>query len=138
MIEDKFVHGCGRVGHIEDVVVQSGYRGTSLGIRVIEALHGVAKRRGCYKVILDCAESNMPFYNKLNYKEHQRHMANYDDFKHVSTDTNTAAAAVAPSTMTTISGSTNTIVGAPAAATATTTTLSSSTQPVSTSPRARL
>jgi hypothetical protein len=137
MIEDKFVHGCGRVGHIEDVVVQSGYRGTSLGIRVIEALHGVAKRRGCYKVILDCAESNMPFYNKLNYKEHQRHMANYDDFKHVSTNTNTAAA-VAPSTMTTISGSTNTVVGAPAAATATTTTLSSSTQPVSTSPRARL
>lgn len=33
IIEDKFIHGCGRVGHVEDVVVDSNYRGLNLGAR---------------------------------------------------------------------------------------------------------
>lgn len=31
IIEDKFIHGCGRVGHVEDVVVDKNYRGLNLG-----------------------------------------------------------------------------------------------------------
>lgn len=32
--------------------------------RMIEALTAIARQAGCYKVILDCAESNAAFYEK--------------------------------------------------------------------------
>ena len=32
--------------------------------RIIEALKSAAQEAGCYKVILDCAGSNAPFYEK--------------------------------------------------------------------------
>ena len=38
VVELKFIRGCGKCGHIEDVVVDSTYRGLRLGLRVIEAL----------------------------------------------------------------------------------------------------
>lgn len=41
--------------------------------RLVEALVAVSKARGCYKVILDCAEHNVAFYEKcgLTRKEIQ-------------------------------------------------------------------
>lgn len=46
-VELKFIRGCGKCGHIEDVVVDSTYRGLRLGLRVIEALMAAAEvRRG--------------------------------------------------------------------------------------------
>jgi glucosamine-phosphate N-acetyltransferase len=72
--ELKFVHTCGSVGHIEDVVVREGYRGKNLGACIIKALHEIAKALGCYKVMLDCKESNIEFYMKFGYKQNQNHM----------------------------------------------------------------
>lgn len=42
-------------------------------LRLIAALIDVAKQKGCYKVILDCAEKNAAFYEKcgLTRKEIQ-------------------------------------------------------------------
>ncbi|KAF6252261.1 acyl-CoA N-acyltransferase, partial [Scenedesmus sp. NREL 46B-D3] len=73
IIERKFIHSCGKVGHIEDVVVDAAARGHKVGQRLIDELVCVAKQRGCYKVILDCAEHNIPFYEKcgLSRKEVQ-------------------------------------------------------------------
>lgn len=81
VIEDKFIHSCGRVGHIEDVVVNSLYRGASLGKRVSQFLTDLAREEGCYKTILDCDPHNIPFYNKLGYKQKSCHMAIYYDKK---------------------------------------------------------
>lgn len=44
-MELKFIRGCGKCGHIEDVVVDSTYRGLRLGLRVIEALMAAAQAR---------------------------------------------------------------------------------------------
>lgn len=33
LVEHKFLHACGSVGHIEDVVVHDSQRGKKLGIR---------------------------------------------------------------------------------------------------------
>ncbi|KAF6250858.1 hypothetical protein COO60DRAFT_1464780 [Scenedesmus sp. NREL 46B-D3] len=73
IIERKFIHSCGKVGHIEDVVVDAAARGHKVGQRLIDELVCVAKQRGCYKVILDCAEHNIPLYEKcgLSRKEVQ-------------------------------------------------------------------
>ena len=43
VVELKFIRGCSKCGHIEDVVVDSTYRGLRLGLRVIEALMAAAE-----------------------------------------------------------------------------------------------
>ena len=57
----------GLCGHIEDIVVDKSTRGKNLGKRIIELLKSIAQVNGCYKVILDCAEHNVPFYKKCGF-----------------------------------------------------------------------
>eukprot|EP00475_Leptophrys_vorax_P021800 TRINITY_DN2961_c0_g1_i1.p1 TRINITY_DN2961_c0_g1~~TRINITY_DN2961_c0_g1_i1.p1 ORF type:complete len:171 (-),score=55.38 TRINITY_DN2961_c0_g1_i1:33-545(-) len=76
-VEKKFVHSCGLVGHVEDVVVNSTYRGQNLGLRVVQQLKDWAKEAGCYKIILDCSDKNIAFYNKLGFEKKEAHMAFY-------------------------------------------------------------
>jgi glucosamine-phosphate N-acetyltransferase len=76
-IERKFIHGCGLVGHIEDVVVSSKARGGGYGKLILKCLLDVAKHAGCYKVILDCDESNVPFYEKCGLVKKGVQMALY-------------------------------------------------------------
>eukprot|EP00742_Colponemidia_sp_Colp-10_P006039 GILJ01006463.1.p1 GENE.GILJ01006463.1~~GILJ01006463.1.p1 ORF type:complete len:170 (+),score=23.43 GILJ01006463.1:162-671(+) len=85
LVEKKFVHGCGAVGHVEDVVVSDAYRGKNLGRRLIEDLQRIGVEQGCYKVILDCAEHNVPFYGKMGFKRKEVQMAWYVDTPAAST-----------------------------------------------------
>jgi glucosamine-phosphate N-acetyltransferase len=50
LLERKFIHGMGVVGHIEDLAVARDQKGKKMGLRVLEALVHVAKCNGCYKV----------------------------------------------------------------------------------------
>lgn len=56
LVERKFVHKNGLVGHIEDIAVNSNQQGKKLGLRIIQALKFIGAERGCYKVILDCSD----------------------------------------------------------------------------------
>jgi glucosamine-phosphate N-acetyltransferase len=67
LIEQKFIHGGSRVGHIEDVVVSSKCRNLGIGKKLISKCLDIAKERKCYKVILDCNEENTKFYEKINF-----------------------------------------------------------------------
>ena len=67
-LEPKFSRGLGHVGHIEDVVVDEAYRGSSLGRALIDRLVRYATvDKNCYKVILDCHENNTRFYEKCGF-----------------------------------------------------------------------
>jgi len=77
LVEKKFIRGAGKSGHIEDVVVDSSYRGKNLGKRVIDQLVHLAKSIGCYKVILDCSEKNVSFYEKCGFTKKEVQMARY-------------------------------------------------------------
>ena len=77
IVENKFIHSCGRVGHVEDVVVHSGYRSMQLGKIMINYLSKEAEKMGCYKIILDCADKNIEFYKKCLYEYKGAHMARY-------------------------------------------------------------
>lgn len=78
VVELKFIRGCAKCGHVEDVVVDSTYRGLRLGLRVIEALMTAAQEDfGCYKVILDCSESNVAFYEKCGLTKKEVQMVKY-------------------------------------------------------------
>ncbi len=69
LIEPKFIHNGGLVGHIEDVVVHKGFQGQKIGEKIMRYLIEIAKKRGCYKTILDCTEEIKPFYEKLGFRQ---------------------------------------------------------------------
>jgi glucosamine-phosphate N-acetyltransferase len=69
LIESKFIHDGGLVGHIEDVVVDKEHQGQKIGEKIMNYLIEIAKNRGCYKTILDCTEDVKPFYEKLGFKQ---------------------------------------------------------------------
>ena len=67
ILEHKFIRNLGFAGHIEDIVVDSTYRGKNLGKRIIELLKLLGQVNNCYKVILDCSDKNVPFYKKCGF-----------------------------------------------------------------------
>lgn len=68
LIEQKFIHDGGLVGHIEDVVVDKKFQGQKIGEKIIKFLLEKSQNRGCYKTILDCTDDVKPFYEKLGFK----------------------------------------------------------------------
>jgi len=69
LIESKFIHDGGLVGHIEDVVVNKEFQGQKIGEKIMNFLIEISKKRGCYKTILDCTDDVKPFYEKLGFKQ---------------------------------------------------------------------
>jgi glucosamine-phosphate N-acetyltransferase len=74
LVEDKFIHGGGLVGHIEDVAVHPDHQGQGIGAALVEYATAEARKLGCYKAILDCAEHLVPFYEKMGYHRHEVEM----------------------------------------------------------------
>ena len=77
IIEHKIIHGFSKVGHIEDVVVDSNYRGQKLGQKLINYAVGLCKDNDCYKVILDCSNENIKFYEKCGFELKGNEMSLY-------------------------------------------------------------
>ena len=76
LYESKLIHGCKQVGHIEDVVVSPNYRDQGIAKNLIKILTQMATEK-CYKVILDCKEELIPFYEKCHFEPKGVQMAHY-------------------------------------------------------------
>ena len=68
LIEPKFIHNGGLVGHIEDVSIEKRFQGQKIGEKIIKYILEFTKKQGCYKTILDCTNDVKPFYEKLGFK----------------------------------------------------------------------
>jgi glucosamine-phosphate N-acetyltransferase len=68
LLEQKIIHECGIVGHLEDVVVDRDYRKYGLGKFIIERIIKIARERGCYKLIGDCKSELLGFYEKNGFE----------------------------------------------------------------------
>ena len=77
LIEQKIIHDFGKVAHIEDIVVDSSKRGYGFGKKIITYLVNIFKNLNCYKIILDCSDSNIDFYKKCGFKKKENQMALY-------------------------------------------------------------
>lgn len=77
LIERKILHNMGKVAHIEDIVINKNKRGSGLGFKIINYLVDIAKEKNCYKVILNCSEENVPFYEKCGFKQKSKQMSLY-------------------------------------------------------------
>jgi len=74
LIEQKFIHEGGIVGHIEDVVVKKEFQGKKIGEKIIKYVLELAKKHDCYKTILDCSDEVKPFYEKIGFKHHSNEL----------------------------------------------------------------
>jgi len=74
LIEQKFIHDGGKVGHIEDVVVSKEFEGRGIGIKLVTSLLDVAGVKNCYKTILDCKDELIPFYERIGFKQESNQM----------------------------------------------------------------
>ena len=54
-----------QAGHIEDVSLDEKYRGRSLGLKLVAALKEIGLVNDCYKIMLDCNDKNLGFYEKV-------------------------------------------------------------------------
>ena len=70
LIEPKFIHKGGFVGHIEDVVVSKEFQGQKIGEKIIKYVLKLAEKHNCYKTILDCSDDVKQFYEKIGFKYH--------------------------------------------------------------------
>ena len=72
--EPKMIHGGKSVGHIEDIVVDKNYRKEGIGKKIIRIL---IELNDPYKVILDCNDKLINFYQSCGFKKCGNQMAIY-------------------------------------------------------------
>jgi len=78
IFEPKFIHNCGSVGHIEDIVVSEEARGLGLGQQIVKYLIEIAKSHpSCYKISLYCKPELTNFYEKSNLRTKDKQMTLY-------------------------------------------------------------
>ncbi len=77
LIEQKLIHNQSKVAHIEDVIINSKFRGLGYGKVLIKSLITKAMEADCYKVILDCEDEVRPFYESCGLREKGIQMALY-------------------------------------------------------------
>lgn len=77
IIEPKIIRGGKSVGHIEDIVTSSSYRGKGLGQDILELLIQEGREKNCYKIILDCNDNLKSYYEKMEFEEMGIQMAIY-------------------------------------------------------------
>ena len=65
IIENK-IHGS-ISGHIEDIVVDSNFRGLGVGEKLIKQLVEIGKTKKCYRITLFCKEHLVDFYSKNGF-----------------------------------------------------------------------
>lgn len=74
IIETKYYRNGGKVAHIEDVAVHPDHQKNGYGKMIMEGLKTEAVAKGCYKMILDCSDKNIQFYERCGYKKHEVQM----------------------------------------------------------------
>jgi len=77
MVEKKLIYGGSKVAHIEDVVIDKKYRGMGYGKILLDNLIKKSKKFDCYKIILNCDEKNVEFYEKTGFRQKNVEMSLY-------------------------------------------------------------
>jgi len=73
--EQKFIFNCAKLAHIEDVCVNVAERRKGYGKQLVLFLKEEAQRNGCYKVTLDCTDSNIAFYESCGFEKRGNQMS---------------------------------------------------------------
>lgn len=67
VLDYKMHYGGACVGHVEDLIVLASRRGQGIGRMLLAELVHAARDARCYKIILQCADHNVAFYQKSDF-----------------------------------------------------------------------
>jgi glucosamine-phosphate N-acetyltransferase len=67
-IDYKFYRNCKNVGHIEDLIIDEKFRGNGYSKLIVKELIEFGKEKECYKIILNCKDHYVGFYQKMGFK----------------------------------------------------------------------
>ncbi len=74
IFEYKFIFDISCLAHIEDVIVDINYRRKGYGKILINHLKEIAKSNNCYKLTLDCNDTNVNFYTACDFEKRGNQM----------------------------------------------------------------
>tara|TARA_Y100001970_G_C14019776_1_gene742878 strand:+ start:504 stop:947 length:444 start_codon:yes stop_codon:yes gene_type:complete len=77
LYERKMIHNGGLVCHIEDLVVDEKHRDKSIGKQLLLKIKEDAKKEGVYKIILNCTEELVSYYEKCGFERKNVQMSLY-------------------------------------------------------------
>jgi glucosamine-phosphate N-acetyltransferase len=77
VIELKFIRGLGKIGHIEDFVIDIDHRKKRFGAEMTQRAIDYCKKVKCYKVILDSKDEVRGFYEKMGFSVNGHNMVVY-------------------------------------------------------------
>ena len=67
LVEEKLTYGGCKMGHIENIFINSEHRNNGHGEDIVKYLLNIAKIMGCYRVDLNCHSKLEKFYKKNNF-----------------------------------------------------------------------
>lgn len=65
VVELKFFRGLTRVGHVEDIVVNTKLHSKGLGKIIVQTVMKIAKSKGCSNIILNCSDEKKRKYEPI-------------------------------------------------------------------------
>ena len=77
LYETKLIHDISLYAHIEDIIVSSKYRKNGYGAILLQELIEICKGNNCYKILLDCQDELIKFYEKVGFKKNGFQMVIY-------------------------------------------------------------
>ena len=77
LFERKFIHNMSLYGHIEDIIVKKEHQKKGYGKILIKNLIKECHANKCYKILLDCSNELVPFYEKCGFKLNSNQMVIY-------------------------------------------------------------
>jgi glucosamine-phosphate N-acetyltransferase len=69
LIEQKLIYKCCKYCHIEDVIVSQQFRGKGYGKILLREAQEYARKEGCLKCVLNCAEATKSFYSECGFED---------------------------------------------------------------------
>jgi glucosamine-phosphate N-acetyltransferase len=68
ILYDQKIFRCGALAaHIEDVAVRKGFSQKGIGADLIKTAVKASRKKGCYKITLDCESKTLAFYQKQGF-----------------------------------------------------------------------
>ncbi len=61
-------------GVIEDIAVKNKFKKKGIGMKIVRTLIKIAKKKNCYKVILQAPKKNLTFYKKIGFRSSHKSM----------------------------------------------------------------
>ena len=77
LYEKKFIHNISLYAHIEDIIIKKEYQGKGYGKTLLLELINICKNKNCFKILLDCQENLIKFYENCGFQNKGYQMVIY-------------------------------------------------------------